>query len=154
MPWDENARRVVGAHTISLTLWTCSRNGPSPKLGLGLPSAVYSESEKPMPVTPLPSSCAPDTGRPCSGAHHPSHQSSPDLSLEHAMREMEWLCLVDDMRTSVDDLPRRNFYPLLRAVCRQPWLSLGQLPDHTCLSHMVLAFGSLETIRSLVQMTA
>ena len=23
MPWDENARRVVSAHTISLTLWTC-----------------------------------------------------------------------------------------------------------------------------------
>jgi hypothetical protein len=61
---------------------------------------------------------------------------------------VEWLCLVDDMRASLDDLPPRKFYPLLAAVCQQPWRSLGELPEKTCLPEVVTAFGGLETIRS------
>ena len=61
---------------------------------------------------------------------------------------VEWLCLVDDMRDSLQDLPRRKFYPLLRAVCPQMWRSLGELPDKACLADAVVAFGGLETIRS------
>jgi len=61
---------------------------------------------------------------------------------------VEWLCLVDDMRDSLDDLPSRKFYPLLRAVCPQMWRSLGELPDQMCLAEAVVAFGGLETIRS------
>ena len=62
--------------------------------------------------------------------------------------DIQWLCLVDDMRSSLEDLPPRKFYPLLNAVCPQLWRSLGQLPEKACLPHAVVAFGGLETIRS------
>jgi hypothetical protein len=61
---------------------------------------------------------------------------------------IEWLCLVDDMRAGLDDLPARRFYSLVSAVCREAWVSLGELPDKTCLDHVVVGFGALETIRS------
>jgi hypothetical protein len=61
---------------------------------------------------------------------------------------IQWLCLVDDMRAGLDDLPARRFYSLIAAVCREAWVSLGELPDNACLHHVVVGFGALETIRS------
>jgi len=46
--------------------------------------------------------------------------------------EVEWVCLVDDMRDSLLDLPPRKFYPLLQAVCPRMWRSLGELPEQVC----------------------